>query len=74
MVGSLLEGRPQTRRAPILSRGERKCSGFRQYSGALDQIDPTQCGAIQLDYVNETRGFVMELGFHHKPDHAKLSS
>jgi len=22
-----------------------------------------KCGAIQLDYVNETRGFVMELGF-----------
>ena len=26
-------------------------------------MDPTQCDASQRDYVNETRGFVMELGF-----------
>jgi hypothetical protein len=69
-----LKGQLPTERPVPSSRSDRKCSGLRQYSGVLDQIDPTQCGPIQLDYVNETRGFVMELGFHHGPDHAKLSS
>jgi hypothetical protein len=59
----LAEGRPQTRRALILNRDGRKCTGFRHYSGALDQIDPTQWGGTQLDYVNDPRAFVMEPGF-----------
>jgi hypothetical protein len=29
----------------------------------IRSIDPTQCGAPPLDYVNETRAFVMEPGF-----------
>lgn len=37
--------------------------GFRQYSGALDRIDPTQWGGPLLHYVSETRAFVMEAGF-----------
>jgi hypothetical protein len=61
--GLLAEGRSQTRRTLNLSRDGRKCSGFRQYSGALDQIDPPQWVGPQLDYVGETRAFVMEPGF-----------
>jgi hypothetical protein len=66
MVSSLLEGWPQTGRPlfqaaaseNVLASGKNECR-----RGLDGPVDPTQCGAARSDYVNETRGFVMELGF-----------
>jgi hypothetical protein len=45
-------------------------------SGGLDlnRVDSAQCNAPKLDYVNETRGFVMELHFPAGQGCAKLLS
>jgi hypothetical protein len=74
MLGSLLEGRPPTGRPLPQAAAIENVLAFDNIPAPWIRLIQRKCGAIQLDYVNETRGFVMELGFHHGPDHAKLSS
>src|SRR6185369_8197946 len=66
MVGSLLEGRPATGRPlPQAAATENVLAvgNNDRWDPGSDPLDPTQCGASQWDYVNESRAFVMEPGF-----------
>jgi hypothetical protein len=71
MVGSLLEAPPTGQPLPQAAATENVLAIGNIPAPWISLIQ--RSGEIQLDYVNETRGFVMELGFRHGSDRAKLS-